>query len=143
MLVAVSCFAAAPALRCAYFEVPERWNAPEARAIRLRAVIFPAAEPNPDKKALFHIEGGPGISPVDAGAKFYATDGKGYWKTKPARSIHPVSRDINVHGNDLVIGTHGRAFWILDNITPLRQFNPGITQSDGWLYAQVRIGLIN
>ncbi len=30
-------------------------------------------------------------------------------------------RDIDVHGNDLVIATHGRAFWVMDDITPLRQ----------------------
>ena len=30
-------------------------------------------------------------------------------------------RDITVHGDDLVIATHGRGFWILDDITPLRQ----------------------
>ncbi|HEX9161684.1 MAG TPA: hypothetical protein VF980_08265, partial [Thermoanaerobaculia bacterium] len=30
-------------------------------------------------------------------------------------------RDIDVHGDDVVIATHGRAFWILDNVTPLRQ----------------------
>jgi photosystem II stability/assembly factor-like uncharacterized protein len=35
----------------------------------------------------------------------------------------PVSsvRDIALHGDDLVIATHGRSFWILDNISPLRQ----------------------
>jgi photosystem II stability/assembly factor-like uncharacterized protein len=30
-------------------------------------------------------------------------------------------RDIELHGNDLVIATHGRAFWVMDNMTPLRQ----------------------
>jgi len=30
-------------------------------------------------------------------------------------------RDLKVHGDDLVIATHGRGFWILDNFTPLRQ----------------------
>ena len=35
----------------------------------------------------------------------------------PAASI----RDITIHGDDLVVATHGRAFWILDDITPLRQ----------------------
>ena len=30
-------------------------------------------------------------------------------------------RDIDVHGNDVVIATHGRAFWIMDDVTPLRQ----------------------
>jgi photosystem II stability/assembly factor-like uncharacterized protein len=36
----------------------------------------------------------------------------------PATSI----RDVIVKGDDLAVGTHGRGFWILDNITPLRQF---------------------
>ena len=30
-------------------------------------------------------------------------------------------RDLTIHGDDLVIATFGRSFWILDNITPLRQ----------------------
>jgi hypothetical protein len=30
-------------------------------------------------------------------------------------------RDILVHGNDLIVATHGRGFWILDDISPLRQ----------------------
>jgi hypothetical protein len=37
----------------------------------------------------------------------------------PATSV----RDLIVKNNDLVIGTHGRGFWILDNITPLRQLD--------------------
>ena len=37
----------------------------------------------------------------------------------------PVSsvRDITIHGDDLAVATHGRSFWILDNITPLRQMS--------------------
>ncbi len=35
----------------------------------------------------------------------------------PATSV----RDLVVHGDDVVIGTHGRGFWILDDATPLRQ----------------------
>ncbi len=34
----------------------------------------------------------------------------------PATSV----RDLVVHGDDLVIGTHGRGFWILDDVRPLR-----------------------
>ena len=37
----------------------------------------------------------------------------------PATSI----RDLVVHGDDLVVGTHGRGFWILDDVTPLRQLD--------------------
>jgi photosystem II stability/assembly factor-like uncharacterized protein len=37
-------------------------------------------------------------------------------------NLPPTSiRDIVVHGDDLVAGTHGRSFWILDDIEPLRQ----------------------
>ena len=39
----------------------------------------------------------------------------------PAVSV----RDLVLHGDDLVIATHGRGFWILDNITPLRQLDAG------------------
>jgi photosystem II stability/assembly factor-like uncharacterized protein len=30
-------------------------------------------------------------------------------------------RDIEIHGNDVVIATHGRAFWVLDDVSSLRQ----------------------
>src|SRR5215203_583900 len=48
----------------------------------------------------------------------------------PATSI----RDLVVKDEDLVIGTHGRSFWILDNITPLRQLNANFTASATFLY---------
>ncbi len=38
----------------------------------------------------------------------------------PATSI----RDLVVKDDDLVVGTHGRGFWILDDVTPLRQLEP-------------------
>jgi hypothetical protein len=34
---------------------------------------------------------------------------------------HSSVRDLIVHGDDLAVATHGRGFWILDNITPLRE----------------------
>ncbi len=42
---------------------------------------------------------------------------------RPLQTGLPVTsvRDLEVRGDDLVIATHGRAFWILDNLTPLRQ----------------------
>jgi photosystem II stability/assembly factor-like uncharacterized protein len=39
-------------------------------------------------------------------------------------NLPPTSiRDLVIHHDDVVVGTHGRSFWILDNITPLRQFS--------------------
>lgn len=48
----------------------------------------------------------------------------------------PVSsiRDLTIHGDDLVIATHGRSFWILDNITPLRQALEARRAGGPWLY---------
>jgi photosystem II stability/assembly factor-like uncharacterized protein len=43
----------------------------------------------------------------------------------PATSI----RDIVVHGDDLLAGTHGRSFWILDDITPLRDAHASVADS--------------
>jgi photosystem II stability/assembly factor-like uncharacterized protein len=47
----------------------------------------------------------------------------------PATSI----RDLVIHQDDIVVGTHGRSFWILDDITPLRQI--GSFNSDAYLFA--------
>jgi len=43
-------------------------------------------------------------------------------------------RDLIIKGDDLCVGTHGRGFWILDNITPLRQLHDSITKSPAFLF---------
>ena len=48
----------------------------------------------------------------------------------PATSI----RDLVVHENDLVVGTHGRSFWILDDVTPLRQAEREVAAADSFLF---------
>jgi photosystem II stability/assembly factor-like uncharacterized protein len=52
---------------------------------------------------------------------FVSFDDGGHWQ--PLQLNLPISsvRDLVIHGDDLVIATHGRSFWILDDITPLRQ----------------------
>ncbi len=52
---------------------------------------------------------------------FVSSDDGEQWQ--PLQKNLPVTsvRDIDVHGNDLVIATHGRGFWIMDDVTPLRQ----------------------
>ncbi|HEX8100214.1 MAG TPA: hypothetical protein VF660_08450, partial [Actinomycetota bacterium] len=44
-------------------------------------------------------------------------------------------RDLDVHGDDLVIATHGRAFWVLDGVTPLRQLDNKVASASAWLFA--------
>lgn len=43
-------------------------------------------------------------------------------------------RDLVVHGDDLVIATFGRAFWVMDDISSLRQLDALIVTSDLWLF---------
>jgi photosystem II stability/assembly factor-like uncharacterized protein len=46
----------------------------------------------------------------------------------------PVS-DLIVEANELVISSHGRGFWVLDNIAPLRQHSAAVAAADAWLFA--------
>ncbi len=46
----------------------------------------------------------------------------------------PVA-DLIVERNELVIGGHGRGFWVLDNIAPLRQATPAVLASGAHLFA--------
>jgi len=48
----------------------------------------------------------------------------------------PVSsvQDMTIHGDDLVIATHGRSFWILDDISPLREVNSHSKSEHALLY---------
>ncbi len=51
----------------------------------------------------------------------------------PATSV----RDLVVHDSDLVVGTHGRSFWILDDMTPLRhaaEVAAAVAAGDAYLY---------
>ena len=48
----------------------------------------------------------------------------------PATSI----RDLVIKDDDVVVGTHGRGFWILDDITPLRQVTEAILESPAHLF---------
>jgi len=59
---------------------------------------------------------------------FVSFDDGAHWQplqmNLPTAPIH----DLVVKGDDLVVATHGRSFWILDNLTPLRQINPQSAQ---------------
>lgn len=43
--------------------------------------------------------------------------------------------DLNIHEDDLVVATHGRAFWILDNISPLREAATQSASTKSFLFA--------
>jgi len=49
----------------------------------------------------------------------------------PATSV----RDLTIKNDDLAIATHGRGFWILDDITPLRQLDDNVLAGNAYLFA--------
>ena len=65
---------------------------------------------------------------------FVSFDDGAHWQ--PLQLNLPVSpiHDLVVKDDDLVVATHGRAFWVLDDITPLRQVNAQSAQMDAILY---------
>ena len=67
-------------------------------------------------------------------AVYFSTDDGENWQplrlNMPAISI----RDLVIKDDDLVVGTHGRGFWILDDVTPLRQLGPSIASSNATLF---------
>jgi hypothetical protein len=48
----------------------------------------------------------------------------------PPLPIH----DIEIKGADLIVATHGRGFWILDDISPLRQWEPALAEKPAHLF---------
>ena len=54
-------------------------------------------------------------------------DGTNWQELNPGFPDLPVS-DVIVEHNELAIASHGRGFWVLDNLAPLRQARPGLTE---------------
>src|SRR5678815_1807039 len=68
-------------------------------------------------------------------AVYVSVDNGDHWQTlrlnMPATSI----RDLVIHNDEIVVGTHGRSFWILDDITPLRQLTSAAASAYAFLFA--------
>ena len=65
---------------------------------------------------------------------FVSFDDGAHWQ--PLQLNLPVSpiHDLVVKDDDLVVATHGRSFWVLDDLTPIRQVNAQSAQADLTLY---------
>ncbi|HJP86606.1 MAG TPA: hypothetical protein VJ852_11480 [Gemmatimonadaceae bacterium] len=55
---------------------------------------------------------------------------------QPLQLNMPVTsmRDFQFYDNDLIVATHGRGFWIIDDISPLRQLGDAVTRDDAYLF---------
>jgi hypothetical protein len=65
---------------------------------------------------------------------YVSWDDGDHWQSLQLNLPVTSVRDLTIHGDDLVIATHGRSFWILDDITPLRQAQEARRVGGAWLY---------
>lgn len=64
---------------------------------------------------------------------FVSFDDGDYWQSLNLNLPTVAVHDLAMHGNDLVAGTHGRAIWILDDLTPLQQLSPTVLSQEASL----------
>jgi hypothetical protein len=64
---------------------------------------------------------------------YVSLDDGDHWQTLQLNLPPATVTDLDVHGDDLVASTFGRSLWVLDDITPLRQFDAKWPQSDAFL----------
>src|SRR5208282_1332192 len=65
---------------------------------------------------------------------YVSFDDGDYWQPLQFNLPTTSVRDLVVHGDDLVIATFGRSFWVLDDVTPLRQWSAKVASADAWLF---------
>jgi photosystem II stability/assembly factor-like uncharacterized protein len=73
------------------------------------------------------------VAGTERGA-FISMDDGDHWQ--PLQLNLPVTsvRDFEFYGNDLIVGTHGRGIWVIDDISPLRQLSDAVMAQDAYLF---------
>ena len=95
-------------------------------ALPERAVVNAVRE-DPQRKGLLYAATEVGV--------FVSFNDGGNWEPLQMNLPPTAVRDLTIHADDLVAGTHGRSFWILDDVTPLRQMKSGTLQESVHLFA--------
>ncbi len=67
-------------------------------------------------------------------AAYVSFDEGDHWSSLQLNMPTTSVRDLVVHGDDLVAATYGRAFWILDDVTPLRQIDRTVSSAPAFLF---------
>ncbi|MGB6484782.1 MAG: hypothetical protein WBE86_14955 [Candidatus Acidiferrales bacterium] len=57
-----------------------------------------------------------------------------YWQSLQLNLPTTAVRDLAIRQSDLIVATHGRGFWILDDISPLRHLTPQMEASPLYLF---------
>ena len=85
-----------------------------------------AIREDPKKKGLLYLGTEHGV--------MYSPDAGKTWKSLQQNLPTVPVHDLVVKDNDLVVGTHGRSIWILDDLTPLRETTDAIRNQTAHLF---------
>jgi len=85
-----------------------------------------AVREDPKKKGLLYAGTERGV--------FVSFDDGGHWRSLQNNLPLVPVHDLVIKNDDLVLATHGRSFWILDDVSPLRQFADSVAAEDVHLY---------
>jgi photosystem II stability/assembly factor-like uncharacterized protein len=66
---------------------------------------------------------------------YYSPDDGAHWHSLQLNLPRASVRDLAIHGSDLIAATHGRAMWVLDDISPLRELTEAVRGADVHLFA--------
>ncbi|HMC55072.1 MAG TPA: glycosyl hydrolase [Gemmatimonadaceae bacterium] len=81
---------------------------------------------DPDRRGLL-------VAGTERGVWMSPNDGLTWQKLQLNLPIVPV-HDLAFKNGDIVVATHGRSFWVLDNISTLRQLTDAVVKSDAYLF---------
>jgi photosystem II stability/assembly factor-like uncharacterized protein len=73
------------------------------------------------------------VAGTERGA-FISFDDGDHWQALQLNLPVTSVRDFEIYNNDLIVATHGRGFWVIDDISPLRQLTDQISTADVYLF---------
>jgi hypothetical protein len=65
---------------------------------------------------------------------FVSFDDGDHWQQLQLNLPVTSVRDFEIYNDDLIVATHGRGFWVVDDISPLRQITDAVLTSDAYLF---------
>jgi photosystem II stability/assembly factor-like uncharacterized protein len=66
---------------------------------------------------------------------FVSFDDGDHWQSLQLNLPVTSMRDLAIKDNDLIVATHGRGFWVIDDIAALRQASDAVAAADAYLFA--------
>jgi hypothetical protein len=67
-------------------------------------------------------------------AVFVSFDDGDHWQSLQLNLPPASMRDLAIHDDDLIVATHGRGFWVIDNMTVLRQISAAVAKETAFLF---------